>query len=129
MAVQVGKLLWMISKRLMRDKLILRKIKKVEEPEWGMPTPAYTDYEILGLVAFITPDELAFLPPGIVEIGDLQAWLLPKYIIGGTEVVPELMDQIIYMGDPFEIRSYQDITAGGFVALKMVFARKLQPVS
>ena len=114
-----------ILRKYLKDDLVLRKVTKTEDTEWGQPDYSTSDYSIKGIVYELILDDLTFLPPGIVKEGDISVVLLPEYAIGASKITPESMDRIVYLGKEFEIRVLSDIVDGNKVLIRSGYAKRL----
>lgn len=115
-----------IFKKYVKDQLILRKVVREAEDNWGQPTYSTTDYNIKGVAYPIDVEDLTFLPPGIVKEGDINVVFLPFYRIGASLITPETMDRIIYAGKEFELRILTDIMDGSIAIIRTGYGKRLQ---
>lgn len=114
-----------IFKKYVKDELILRKVDRTEDPEWGQPIYSLTDYDIKGIAYPVVAEDLTFLPAGIVKQGDINLVFLPTYKIGATVITPATMDRLVYAGNEFEIRILTDIIDGDHAIARTGYAKRL----
>jgi len=114
-----------LFKTHMMDRVTLLKRTETGEDDWGNPIISTTEYEIQCVTLPLTAADLVFLPPGVAEVGDLDIFILTKYVIDGTDVIVEPKDRIKYGGEEYEITYMTDVMHGPKTIARRILCRRI----
>lgn len=115
---------WMY-KKILTQSCILRKLsqKIFEEDEYGQASESFNDYKVYNVeIQPITSEDLIYLPPGVLNVGDARAWFKEK--VSFTKFLSEFNDPNLYDFPTQEIE-----VKNGEVKLKTPYSNKNPSIS
>jgi hypothetical protein len=69
--------------------------ESVIDTDYGITENSYTDYTVKGIITPTYIEEVRWIPPGFIEVGDARGFLHPTYDIDGIVVTPERGDRLL----------------------------------
>ena len=94
-----------VLRRILTENITLKKKEETElDTEYGSVTKAYTSYTVRGLVIPTSVDEVRWIAPGYIHIGDARGFFYPSYEIDeDTTISPVIGDRVVWEGDEYTI--------------------------
>ena len=113
-----------VLRQILTDNLILKKTSESSiDTEYGIKEETYTEYDIKGLVLPTFIEEVRWIPPGYIEIGDARGFLYPSYIINEETITPQRGDRIVFEDTEYHIDNKKRFRAYGIEYLECVLRR------
>lgn len=103
-----------VLKKIFKKKVTLTKYSYSNEDDaYGQGERSVSDtYSISAEIQEITSEDLAFVVPGVMEIGDAFGYFLPYYLVKGKEIAIEAEDEITWNGKTWRIDRIEDYYYG-----------------
>ena len=96
------------------------------EDEYGQKERTLSDsYSIKAEIQELTSEDLAFLPPGLANIGDAYGYFLPSYLAKGKTVEISTEDEIVWNNKTWRIDRVEDYYYGDKIWYKRAFLRRV----
>jgi len=120
--------LWYVRKQL-RGKVTLLKVKEIidETDEYGQETKeSITKFSLKAQIDVITPEDLTWLPPGLLRVGDARGFFLPYYTLDGKKISVDLKDYIVFDQHTFVVDRIEDIFYGKDIVYREAYLRRVE---
>jgi hypothetical protein len=113
-----------VLRQILTDTITLKKKTEVSiDTEYGIKEESYTEYSVKGLVLPTFIEEVRWVPPGFVEIGDARGFLYPSYTIDEDVITPERGDRIVFEDTEYHIDNKKRFRAYGIEYLECLLRR------
>jgi len=96
------------------------------EDEYGQKERTLDDsYSIRAEIQELTSEDLAFLPPGLANIGDAYGYFLPSYLVKGKTIEISAEDEVVWNNKTWRIDRVEDYYYGDKIWYKRAFLRRV----
>jgi type IV secretory pathway TrbF-like protein len=82
-------------------------------------------YQIDAEIQEVTAEDLVYMRPGVVEVGDAWGYFLPSYLVQGQTVTVEVEDIVKWNNKAWRIDRIEDYYLGGQLMYKRALMKRV----
>jgi len=115
-----------LKKIFKKDVNLIRHTETSSSDAYGQATmvPSET-FPLKAEIIEVTAEDLLYLPPGALNIGDAWGYFLPSYISKGREVIIQVGDVVQWNSKEWRIERIEDHYLGKKLSHKRAFLKRV----
>jgi len=114
-------------KKLMRKDVVIIKysLSGTEDAHGQKTRTKVGEYPVKAEIQEITAEDLSYMVPGVLEVGDAFGFFLPKYISRGVEITIEVEDEVMWNSKVWRVEKIENYDYGGKEWYKRVYLKRV----
>lgn len=116
-----------ILRKLFRKKVTLKKYSKTgTDDAYGQKEDQLIGtYVIEAEIQEITAYDLAYVVPGILQVGDAMGYFLPQYFVDGRYITVEVEDRVTWNNKTWRVEKIEDFYYGDKLMHKRALLKRV----